>query len=287
MFLQRTLKSKVVVKGVGLHTGKKCSVVFSPAPVDTGIHIIKEIEGKEHFVKPEVSFVTATQMATTLSSSEFKVATVEHCLSAVAAFRIDNLFIKLEGGEIPIMDGSALEFAKAILEAGFIEQDSSRKYAYIENEVSVKIDDKWAKVEPYNGLRISCTIDFEHPIISKQNIDIDINEENFLKDIAPARTFGFLKDAEYLKNIGLALGGSLDNAIILDDNKMLNKQPLRFENEFVRHKVLDTLGDLSTFGQPVMGHFILYKSGHELMNKLVSEIKASPSSYTIKELASK
>jgi len=285
MFLQRTLRKKIEVKGIGIHTGKPATLRFCPAPAGSGIHFVRTDLDGQPFVKTQVENVQATQMATTLGNSDLYVSTVEHCLSALTAYRIDNLTIEVDGPEIPIVDGSAAPFLQALISAGFVDLDSPRKYAYVTEHIQLGEGEKYAYIAPYNGLRISCTIDFTHPKIGLQEIDIDIDERTFKEQIASARTFGFLKDAEALRSMGLGLGGSLDNAIILDDEKILNPGGLRFKDEFVRHKVLDALGDLATAGAPLMGHIVLYKAGHDVMNKLVKKLLASPSSYTLKELA--
>lgn len=246
MFLQRTLRRSTTVTGIGLHTGKPCQLSFRPAPTDIGIHVIKKMEnGRSPSVRVFAENVKATTNATTIGTSEFSVSTVEHCLSTLAALRIDNAFIEIVGPELPILDGSSLQFLQAIQSVGVVEQDQPRKYIYIKEPIEVSDGDKIATVYPYDGLRITCSIDFAHAAIGKQKMDIDINEDSFSREIAGARTFGFLKDVERLQSQGLALGGSYDNVIVLDDERVLNKEGLRYPDEFVRHKVLDALGDLS------------------------------------------
>jgi UDP-3-O-[3-hydroxymyristoyl] N-acetylglucosamine deacetylase len=276
MFLQRTLKNKAEVSGIGLHTGKSCKISFKPAPPDIGVYFIRTDLPHRPSIKAFASNVRATTNATTLGSDEFSVLTVEHCLSALAAFQIDNLYIELEGPEIPIGDGSAEVFLRAIQEAGFVEQSSPRKYIYIKESLFISDGEKQAYVQPYDGLRITCTIDFPHPAIGKQKIDIDINETSFVREISKARTFGFIQDVESLQKKGLALGVSLDNAIGLDKDRVLNPEGLHYADEFVRHKVLDALGDLVTLGAPLMGHLVLYRAGHDLMNRLVRKILQLP-----------
>ena len=279
MYLQRTIRKKRDVDGIGLHTGKAAKLSFCPAPPNTGIYFVRaDLPGKPSVVA-HADYVSATSLATTVSHPEFSVSTIEHCLSALAAFRIDNLFIELNGPEIPIGDGSASVFMEALLEAGMVEQDEPRKYVMVTQPIYYGTDEKHAYVVPYNGLRVTCTIDFPHPEIGKQKMDIDINEHSFTQHIGRARTFGFMKDVEAMRSQGLALGGSLDNAIILDNREVLNPGGLRFADEFVRHKVLDTLGDLVTLGLPMMGHLVLYKSGHDVMNRLVKKILSSKESY--------
>ncbi|MCB0414656.1 MAG: UDP-3-O-acyl-N-acetylglucosamine deacetylase [Bdellovibrionales bacterium] len=284
MYLQRTIRKQVSVKGVGLHTGEPAQLNFCPAPADTGIYFVRKDLPGAPAIAARAQFVKATQLATTLGGDAFSISTVEHCLSALAAFRIDNLFIELEGPEIPICDGSAKHFVEALLEAKMVEQESARKYAYISQPIYYGTDEKHAYVTPYNGFRITCTIDFPHPKIGRQTIDLDINEHSYTRLIANARTFGFLRDVEALQAKGLARGGSLENAIVLDAHSVVNKEGLRYADEFVRHKVLDALGDLVTLGMPLMGHLVLYKAGHDVMNQLVRKIIASPESYRHIEL---
>lgn len=284
MFLQKTIRNRIEVKGIGLHTGKPAKLTFCPAPADTGIYFVRTDLPGRPALKVAVDNVQATSYATTIGGPEFSVSTIEHCLSALAVFRVDNLFIELDGPEIPIGDGSAKPFMDALLEAGMIEQDEPRNYAYIQQTIYYGDADKYAYITPYNGLRISYTIEFDHPSIGKQVMDIDINEESFIREIAAARTFGFLKDVEALRSRGLALGASMENAIALDEKGIMNPEGLRFSNEFVRHKVLDALGDLVTLGMPLIGHLVLYKAGHDLMNKLVKKILSSPGSYRSVEL---
>ncbi|HVK62631.1 MAG TPA: UDP-3-O-acyl-N-acetylglucosamine deacetylase [Bdellovibrionales bacterium] len=284
MFLQRTIRKRVEVKGIGLHTGEPASVVFKPAPPGTGIHIVRNDLPGSPSIAVQAEHVRATQMATTLGGAAFSVSTVEHCLSSLAAFRIDNLFIELSGPEIPIGDGSAAVFMEALLSAGLFEQEQPRKYAYITEPVFYGDGDKHAYVVPYNGLRLSCTIEFAHPIIGRQNLDLDINETTFVRELGRARTFGFFKDVEAMRAKGLARGGSLDNAVVLDETGIMNTDGLRFKDEFVRHKMLDALGDLVTLGMPLMGHLVLYKAGHDVLNRLVRKIIESPNSYRHVEL---
>ncbi len=205
-------------------------------------------------------------------------------MSALSALRIDNVFIELDGPEIPICDGSARDFLSALHKVGMVEQEQPRKYCYVTEPIYYTDGDKQAYVVPYHGLRVTVTIDFPHPAIGKQKMDLDINDKSFTREIAEARTFGFMKDVEHLQSRGLALGGSLDNAIVLDDNGILNPGGLRFADEFVRHKTLDALGDLVTLGMPLMGHVVLYKAGHDVMNKLILKVIESKDSYKHIEL---
>tara|TARA_B100001248_G_scaffold59027_1_gene40121 strand:+ start:18632 stop:19537 length:906 start_codon:yes stop_codon:yes gene_type:complete len=284
MYLQRTIRNKIRVEGTGLHTGKPASLVFCPAPENSGVHFVRrDLEGSP-YVSPKAQFVQATNMATTLGGKYFSVSTVEHCLSAVAALRIDNLIIELEGPEIPIGDGSAKVFFDALVESGILEQEQPRKYIRITRPVYFGDGQKHAYIVPYNGLRITCEIFFDHPAIGGQKIDIDVNQNSFGKELAGARTFGFMKDVEALQKAGLALGGSLDNAVVLDEEKVLNESGLRWPDEFVRHKALDAVGDLVNLGNPLLGHVVLFRAGHEVMNQLIQKLQDSPDSYQIMEL---
>ncbi|MBT4760922.1 MAG: UDP-3-O-acyl-N-acetylglucosamine deacetylase [Bdellovibrionaceae bacterium] len=284
MYLERTIRKRAVVEGVGLHTGEPAKLVFCPAPEGTGVYFVRRDLPGSPSLKADANFVQATTNATVLGGQAFSVSTVEHCLSALSALRIDNLFIELDGPEIPIGDGSAKVFFEAIIAAGIVEQEKPREYLYVTQPIYYGDDEKHAYVLPYNGLRISCTIDFPHQVIGKQTIDLEINEHTFSRDISSARTFGFMKDVEMLKSMGLIKGGSLDNAVVLDDHEVLNPEGLRYANEFVRHKVLDACGDLVTLGAPLLGHVVLYKAGHDVMNRLVKKIRSTPESFRYIEL---
>lgn len=284
MFFQKTIRKTVEVKGVGIHSGEPCTLRFKPAPANTGVYFIRaDLPGKP-FLKVSATNVQAVSYQTVVGGEAFKVATIEHCVSSLSALRIDNIYIELDGPEIPICDGSSIYFTQALMNAELIELDEPRKYCYITEPISYSEGDKHAYVLPYHGLRVAVTIDFPHPVIGKETIDMEITEQSFAREIAPARTFGFLKDVEQLKASGLAKGGSLDNCIVLDDSKVINPDGLRYKDEFVRHKVLDALGDLVTLEMPLMGHLILHKAGHDIMNKLVRKIVSQPQSYRFVEL---
>ena len=284
MFLQKTIRKKAIVEGLGIHSGNPCRLTFRPAPTSTGVYFIRSDLPKKPFLKVSARNVDAATYQTSIGGPDFSVATIEHCLSALSALRIDNLFIELDGPEIPICDGSAAYFLNALLEAGMLEQEQPRKYCYMTEPIYFSEGDKHAYVLPYHGLRLTVTIDFPHPLIGRQTMDIDINETSFAREVASARTFGFMKDVEQLQAKGYAKGGSLQNAIVLDDEKILNPEGLRFVDEFVRHKALDALGDLVTLEMPLMGHVVLHKAGHDIMNKMVRRIMETPSSYRYVEL---
>lgn len=275
MFLQKTLRRKVQIQGYGLHSGKPATLSFLPAPANTGVYFIRQDMAGAPRLLVSSQNVSATAYATTLSGSAFSVATIEHCVSALAALRVDNLFIELDGPEIPIMDGSAKPFFEALTSAGLVELEEPRRYIAIRSPIEWTDGDKWARVSPYQGLRVTATIDFPHPLIGRQSLDLDINEVSFGREIAFARTFGFLKDVEALKSRGLIAGGSLENAVVLNEKGGLeNPEGLRAPDEFVRHKVLDALGDLVTLGAPLLGHVELFKAGHDVMQKLIAQILA-------------
>lgn len=284
MFLQKTIRKRIQVEGIGLHSGQPCTLTFVPAPANAGVHFVRSDLPGRPSLRAHALNVTATGYATTLGGGAFSVSTVEHCLSALSALRIDNLFIELDGPEIPITDGSAETFLLALQRVGLIEQDQPRQYCSIIKPIYFSEGDKQAYVLPYQGLRISVTIDFPHPAIGRQRLDLDVNEQSFAREIAKARTFGFIKDVEELQKRGLALGASLSNAIGLDEQVILNPEGLRFEDEFVRHKLLDALGDLVTLGMPLMGHVVLFKAGHDVVNRLVRKILESSDSYRQVEL---
>lgn len=284
MFLQKTIRKRTEVKGLGLHSGKPCTLTFLPAPPHTGVHFVRADLPDRPALKVHAHQVSATGYATTLGGPVFSVSTVEHCMSAISALRIDNLLIELDGPEIPICDGSARDFLVALHRVGMVEQDQPRKYCYITQPIYFSEGEKQAYVVPYHGLRVTVTIDFPHPAIGKQKLDMDINDQSFTREIAEARTFGFMRDVEALQARGLALGGSLENAIVLDDQGVLNPEGLRFPDEFVRHKTLDALGDLVTLGMPLMGHVVLHKAGHDVMNKLIRKIIESPEAFKHIEL---
>jgi UDP-3-O-[3-hydroxymyristoyl] N-acetylglucosamine deacetylase len=284
MFFQKTVRNTIEVKGIGIHSGESCTLKFRPAPADTGVYFIRADLPGRPFLKVSSANVQAVSYQTVLGGELFKVATIEHCVSALSALRVDNVYIELDGPEIPICDGSALQFTEALFKTELVELDQPRKYCYITEPISYIEGDKHAYVLPYHGLRVGVSIEFAHQVIGQQSLDMEITEQSFLREIAPARTFGFLKDAEALKAAGLAKGGGMENCIILDDNKVINPEGLRFKDEFVRHKILDALGDLVTLEMPLMGHVVLHKAGHDIMNKLVKKIINSPQAYKFVEL---
>ena len=274
MLKQRTLSSIVKASGVGLHTGEKVQITLKPAAQNTGI-IFRRIDlDPVQQIKALAENVTDTMLGTTIGNNNASVMTVEHLLAAFAGLGIDNVLVDLHGPEVPIMDGSSASFVFLIESAGIEEQNALKKFLRIKKTIRVEEGDKFAEFKPYNGYRISFEINFDHPMIKKKttNLSLDFSTLTFLKEISRARTFGFLKEVETLRSHNLALGGSLDNAVVLDDYRILNQDGLRYQEEFVRHKILDVVGDLYLMGHIMVGEFNGYASGHELNNKLILKL---------------
>ena len=276
MIKQRTLKNVIRAMGVGLHTGKKVYLTLRPAPIDSGIRFRRiDLEKPvEILARPEK--VGDTNLSTTLVQDGVRISTVEHLLSAIAGLGIDNAFIDVSAEEVPIMDGSAGPFVFLIQSAGIVEQNAAKKFIRIKKTVRVEDGDKWVEFKPFNGFKVSFQIDFDHPLFTaeKQTCNINFSTTSFVKEVSRARTFGFQKDIENLRANNLALGGSQDNAIVLDDYRVLNEDGLRYENEFVKHKILDSIGDLYLLGHSLIGAFSGYKSGHALNNRLLRALLA-------------
>ena len=272
MRFQRTLKQETSFEGIGLHTGRYAKVRLKPAPRDTGIIFTRT--DKDIALKASMGSVSDTAFSTTLGYDGVKIRTVEHILAALSGLGIDNLIVEVNGPEIPILDGSSIELISLILNSGIAKQGKKRPFLRITNPVFFADGQAEIAAFPYDGRRITYRIHFNHHLLGEQNLSLDISEENFVKEIAPARTFGFLKDVEYLKANGFAKGGSLENAIILGSDGILNASGLRFKDEFVRHKILDLIGDFSLIGFPIYGHIIANKSGHtanlKFLKKLIS-----------------
>lgn len=271
MIKQRTLKNVIRAMGVGLHTGKKVYLTLRPAAIDSGIRFRRvDLDVPvEILARPEK--VGDTNLSTTLVENGVRISTVEHLLSAIAGLGIDNAYIDLSADEVPIMDGSAGPFVFLIQSAGIVEQNKAKRFIRIKKTVRVESGDKWVEFNPFNGFKVSFEIDFDHPLFThqKQTCSINFSTTSFVKEVSRARTFGFQKDIEYLRSNNLALGGSQDNAIVLDDYRVLNEDGLRYDNEFVKHKILDSIGDLYLLGHSLIGAFSGYKSGHALNNKLL------------------
>ncbi|MGH8134914.1 MAG: UDP-3-O-acyl-N-acetylglucosamine deacetylase [Steroidobacteraceae bacterium] len=271
MALQRTLRNSIRASGIGLHTGRKVLMVLRPAPPNTGI-VFRRVDLEPPVDIPARStHVTETRLGTTLAVGTAGVSTVEHLLSALAGLGIDNCFIELTAGEVPIMDGSAGPFVFLIQSAGIEEQTSAKRFVRVRRRVEVQDGDKWARFDPHEGFRVNFEIEFDHPVFRRhsQRATMDFSTTTFLREVSRARTFGFMRDIEYLRARNLALGGTLDNAIVLDDYRILNEDGLRYEDEFVRHKILDAIGDLYLLGHSLIGEFTGFKSGHALNNQLL------------------
>jgi len=273
MLKQRTLSSKIRASGVGLHTGKKISLTLKPAPSNSGI-VFKRTDIESASIKASLENVFDTRLSTSLSNDEIKISTVEHLLSALAGIGIDNAIVELDGPEVPIMDGSARPFVFMIQSAGIQEQSEAKRFIKIKKTIEVKQVEKWAKIEPFDGFKVAFTIDFDHPAFSEtsQSSEIDFSSVSYLSQVSRARTFGFAKDIELLRKNNLALGGSVNNAIVIDDYKVVNEEGVRFQDEFVKHKILDAIGDLYLLGHGLIGSFSAYKSGHHLNNLLLREL---------------
>ncbi len=271
MIKQRTLKNTIRATGVGLHTGDKIYLTLHPAEVNTGIRFRRvDLENPVTLCATPEN-VGETMLSTTLVKDGVKISTVEHLLSALAGLGIDNAIIDVSAAEVPIMDGSAGPFVFLIQSAGVVEQDAPKQYIRIKRSVRVTDGDKWAAFEPFDGFKVTFTIDFEHPAFPNhlKTATMDFSSTTFVKEVSRARTFGFMKDIEFLRENNLALGGSLDNAIVVDEDKVLNEDGLRYADEFVKHKILDAIGDLYLLGHSLIGEFKGYKSGHALNNQLL------------------
>jgi UDP-3-O-[3-hydroxymyristoyl] N-acetylglucosamine deacetylase len=265
MLNQRTLKNSIRATGVGLHTGKKVLMVLRPAPVNSGITFRRTDLDEPVEIPARGDLVTETTLGTTLMKDGAKVSTIEHLMSALAGLGIDNVVIELSAGEVPIMDGSAGPFVFLLQSAGIEEQGAPKRFVRIRKSVKVEDGDKWARFDPYDGFKVNFEIEFDHPV--------------FMREVSRARTFGFMRDLEYMRSHNLALGGNLDNAIVLDDYRILNEDGLRYEDEFVKHKILDAIGDLYLLGHSLIGEFSGYKSGHGLNNRLLRAVMADESAW--------
>ncbi|MBF0183997.1 MAG: UDP-3-O-acyl-N-acetylglucosamine deacetylase [Magnetococcales bacterium] len=272
MIFQRTLKNTIRCTGIGLHSGKKVYLSLRPAPANTGI-VFHRTDMKGALVPAKVQNVVDTRLCSTVANADgVRVSTVEHLLAAFAGLGVNNAYVDLDGPEIPIMDGSAAPFVFLIQCAGIVQQKAYKRWIRIKRPISVTQGNKKASFAPSDRFRVSFRIDFDHPLLSEQEEDLDISETTFIKEISRARTFGFLKEVEQLRSNGLARGGSLDNAIVMGDFRILNEGGLRYEKEFVRHKMIDAIGDLYLLGHPVIGHFKGLRSGHALNNTLLRKL---------------
>jgi UDP-3-O-[3-hydroxymyristoyl] N-acetylglucosamine deacetylase len=280
---QRTLKNVIRATGVGLHSGEMVYLTLRPAAPNTGIIFRRVDLDPVVEIQAKAENVGETALSTTLIEHGQRVSTVEHLLSAFAGLGIDNAYIDLNAPEVPIMDGSAGPFVFLVQSAGIEEQNVAKQFIRIKKPVVLEDGDKWAKFEPFDGFKVSFTIDFEHPAFTgrPQQVDVDFSSTSFVREVSRARTFGFMKDIEKLRENNLALGGSMDNAIVVDDYRVLNEDGLRYEDEFVRHKVLDAIGDLYLLGHSLIGAFSGYKSGHEVNNKLLRKLLAQEDAWEL------
>jgi len=276
MIKQRTLKNVIKATGVGLHTGKKILLTLCPAPINTGIVFQRTDLAPPVSIQARADNVGDTRLSTTLVKDGVRISTVEHLLSALAGLGIDNAIVEVDADEIPIMDGSASPFVFLIQSAGITVQQAPKKFIQINKPLQIESGDKWARFEPFRGFKVSFSIDFAHPVFkrSSQTTEIDFSHSSFIKEISRARTFGFMHEIEQLRENNLALGGNLDNAVVMDDYRILNEEGLRYQDEFVKHKVLDAVGDLYLLGYGLIGAFKGHKSGHELNNRLLRALLA-------------
>ena len=287
MLAQRTLKTLTKAVGVGLHSGQRVELTLRPAAPDTGI-VFRRIDLAEPVDIPvNAEAVTDTRLASTISAGQAKVLTVEHLMSACAGLGIDNLYVDITAEEVPILDGSASSFVFLLQSAGVVEQAAPKRFVRVLKPVEVSEGEgeniKWARLTPYHGYRLSFEIDFRHPAVDStgQQVVFDMSDGVYARDIARARTFGFTKDVEMLRANGLALGGGLDNAIVMDDYKVLNTDGLRYDDEFVKHKILDAMGDLYILGKPLLAAYSAFRSGHAMNNRLLRELLSRPDAYEV------
>ncbi len=298
---QRTIRNVISISGKGLHTGKKVKITLNPAPPDYGIVFKRTDLKKSPEIKAHASNVVDTTMATTLGKDDVRIATVEHLLSALLGFQVDNIHIEVDGPEIPILDGSASEFSKALLTVGLKEQKELKKFLVITKPIAVRQQDRFSYLFPSDEFKITCRIEFSHKCIGKQRFDMSfpvisslkngssnghekslngsLNGNGYAHEISHARTFGFIEEVATLQKMGLALGGGLDNAIVLNKDSVINEDGLRWKDEFVRHKVLDAMGDVALLGYQILGHLVTYRSGHSLHHQLVQKTLRSKNSW--------
>jgi len=287
MLQQRTLKTLTKAVGVGLHSGQRVELTLRPAQPDTGIVFRRVDLPLPVDIPVSAQAVTDTRMASTISNGGAKVMTVEHLMSACAGLGIDNLYVDITGEETPILDGSSASFVFLLQSAGIVLQNAPRRFVRVLKPVEVREGEgdnlKWVRLEPYHGYKLSFEIDFDHRVVSStgQRVEFDLSTGSYVRDIARARTFGFTKDVEMMRANGLSLGGGLDNAVVMDDYRVLNTEGLRYDDEFVKHKMLDAMGDLYLLGKPLLAAYSAFRSGHALNNKLLRELLAQPGSYEV------
>jgi UDP-3-O-[3-hydroxymyristoyl] N-acetylglucosamine deacetylase len=271
-YRQRTIRDETSCTGIGLHSGYPVNLTIKPAPADTGITFIRKDVPSQPSIRAAFENVVDTRLSTTLGSNGFRVSTVEHLMAAFFGLGIDNARVELDGPEVPIMDGSAAPFIFLLRSSGIREQKSPKRFVVIKRPLEIREGGRSVRINPSNELKISYAIDFNHPLLRNQAFELRFSGKDFVKEISRARTFGFLRDIQTLRDNGLALGGSLDNAIVMDDFRILNEDGLRYKDEFVRHKILDFVGDLAILGCSVIGHFVVKKSGHALNHQLLKKL---------------
>ncbi|MFW6369046.1 MAG: UDP-3-O-acyl-N-acetylglucosamine deacetylase [Myxococcota bacterium] len=286
---QCTLRHGIDIEGLGLHSGAKVRMSLIPAAPDTGIVFVRTDVSPAATIPARVENVVDTSLATRLGARMedgqlVRVDTVEHLMAALYGLGIDNLRIEMRGPEVPVMDGSSAPFVRLMQAAGLRSQNAGKRMMIIRRPIEVRDGDRLARLTPSRSMRVSCMVDFDHPLIRDQKIEVDVSPSSFQRELSSARTFGFLKDVERLKAAGLALGGSLENAVVIDDFSVLNAGGLRFPDEFARHKALDAIGDLALFGMPVLGHLTAVRSGHALANELARSVLQEPRSFEVVEL---
>jgi UDP-3-O-[3-hydroxymyristoyl] N-acetylglucosamine deacetylase len=278
---QQTINSPISCCGIGLHTGQAVNLTMKPGSPDSGIRFVRVDLPGNPVIEAKNSQVVDTRLATSLGVNGYRIYTVEHLLSALAGLGIDNASLELDSSEVPIMDGSAAQFTALLEGVGFKAQGNRKKILRIKRPVTVQEGDKYIHLFPHNEFKISYTIEFDHPLLQNQSYTLVVKDKTFIEEISRARTFGFLKDVETLKQNGYAKGGSLENAVVIDTSGVLNEEGLRYEDEFVRHKILDLIGDLSLVGKPILGHIVAYKSGHTLNWALIKKLLSDSENYQI------
>ncbi|MBF0112603.1 MAG: UDP-3-O-acyl-N-acetylglucosamine deacetylase [Desulfamplus sp.] len=276
---QKSIEREVSCSGIGVHSGRRTSITIKPAPENHGIRFRRTDLPGTPDIPALFKMVVDTSLATVIGSQGVIVSTIEHLMAAFTGLAIDNALVEIDGYEMPIMDGSAKAFAKIINQAGIVEQKMPRWFFVVIDEITINDNDKYVTVTPHPHFKISCSIHFPNPIIGNQELSFDLSPENFTKEICSARTFGFVKDLQYLKMFNLGRGGSLDNAIVVDNDKVLNESGLRYPDEFVRHKLLDSLGDFALLGMPILGHIQTHKSGHDLNHRFINKFLAQKGSW--------
>ena len=281
---QNTIRKKIHCRGIGLHSGKQVSMTLFPAEANTGIRFMRSDLSEKNLIPAFMNRVVDTTMATTISEGDASVATTEHLLAAINGLAIDNILIEVDGPEVPIMDGSSFPFVEILQTAGRRQQKSYRRLVKITQEISFREGDKHISIYPYDGFKVTAEINFAHDSVKRQVYSLAVSTEKFIAEISKARTFGFLNDVKKLQQQGLSLGASLDSAIGMDENGILNKDGLRYGNEFVRHKIVDIIGDMTLLGCPILGHIVAYKSGHSQHLKLMEKIAATPEAWEFVEL---